>query len=152
MRRVAEMTWIIRSTVVAGVLVLAALGYAQKRLPLNPGEKYLMDSVHGPELYRDYCSTCHGKDGKGNGPTARWLKVAPPDLTGIAARNGGVFPFLGVQKIISGEERAPSSHGTREMPVWGPILSEVSWDQDLGQVRIYNLAKYLEEIQSKPTR
>jgi hypothetical protein len=35
------------------------------------------------------------------------------------------------------------------MPVWGPIFSEVSWDQDLGRVRIYSLAMYLEAIQVK---
>jgi hypothetical protein len=75
------------------------------------------------------------------------LKTDPPDLTRIAARNGGMFPFERVQRIISGEELSPTAHGTREMPVWGPLFSEVSWDQDLGRVRIYSLAKYLEEIQ-----
>ena len=54
-----------------------------------------------------------------------------------------------MQKIIAGEEQAAGAHGTREMPVWGPILSEVTWDQDLGKIRIYVLAKYLEEIQKK---
>ena len=35
------------------------------------------------------------------------------------------------------------------MPVWGPIFSQIAWDQDLGQIRVYNLAKYLEKIQAK---
>jgi hypothetical protein len=35
------------------------------------------------------------------------------------------------------------------MPVWGPIFSQVAWDQDLGRMRVYNLAKYLEALQSK---
>ena len=108
-----------------------------------------MDSFKGPELFRAYCATCHGKDAKGSGPMAASLRIAPPDLTRIAARNGGTFPFLQVQKIISGEQQPPATHGTREMPVWGPIFSEVSWDQDLGRVRIYSLAKYLEAIQVK---
>jgi hypothetical protein len=83
------------------------------------------------------------------GPMAASLRIAPADLTRIAARNGGKFPFLEVQKIISGEQRGPATHGAREMPVWGPIFSEVSWDQDLGRVRIYSLAIYLEAIQVK---
>ena len=77
------------------------------------------------------------------------LKTAPPDLTRIAARNAGMFPVVRVQKIISGEESAQAGHGPREMPVWGPIFSVVAWDQDLGKLRIYNLAKYIEEMQAK---
>jgi mono/diheme cytochrome c family protein len=134
---------------VAGVFLALAVGSAQKRAPETPQEKQLSDSFRGPELFRAYCATCHGKDGKGSGPMAASLRIAPADLTRIAARNGGTFPFLLVQKIISGEQQTPTTHGTREMPVWGPIFSEVSWDQDLGRVRIYSLAMYLETIQAK---
>ena len=133
----------------AGAILVVALGAAQKRPPETPQEKQLSDSFRGPELFKAYCATCHGKDGKGGGPMAASLRIAPADLTRIAARNGGTFPFLEVQKIITGEQQPPSTHGTREMPVWGPIFSEVTWDQDLGRVRIYSLAKYLEGIQVK---
>jgi len=141
----------IKRAVGAGMVALFALGVgaAQKRAPEPTQEKQLLDSFKGPELFRAYCATCHGKDAKGGGPMAASLRIAPSDLTRIAVRNGGTFPFLQVQKIISGEQQTPSTHGTREMPVWGPIFSEVSWDQDLGRVRIYSLAKYLEAIQVK---
>jgi len=135
--------------VLAGAFLALAVGAAQKKAPEIAPERQLMDSFKGPELFRAYCATCHGKDAKGNGPMAASLRIAPPDLTRIATRNGGDFPFLQVQKIISGEQQPPATHGTREMPVWGPIFSEVSWDQDLGRVRIYSLAKYLEAIQVK---
>ena len=138
---------------IAGACVVAlfalGVGAAQKRAPEPTQEKHLLDSFKGPELFRAYCATCHGRDAKGGGPMAASLRIAPADLTRIAARNGGIFPFLQVQKIISGEQQSPATHGTREMPVWGPIFSEVSWDQDLGRVRIYSLAKYLEAIQMK---
>jgi mono/diheme cytochrome c family protein len=135
--------------IAAAILLTFAVGAAQKRPVQTPQEKQLLDSFKGPELFRAYCATCHGKDAKGGGPMAASLRIAPPDLTRIALRNGGSFPFLQVQKIISGEQQPPSTHGTREMPVWGPIFSEVSWDQDLGRVRIYSLAMYLEAIQVK---
>jgi mono/diheme cytochrome c family protein len=133
----------------AVALLALGVGAAQKRAAEPTQEKQLLDSFKGPELFRAYCATCHGKDAKGGGPMAGSLRIPPADLTRIAERNGGKFPFLQVQKIISGEEQSPATHGTREMPVWGPIFSEVSWDQDLGRARIYSLAKYLQAIQAK---
>jgi len=80
---------------------------------------------------------------------AQSLKVRPPDLTRIAVRNGGKFPLPRVERIISGEQELPAAHGTREMPLWGPIFSEIAWDQDLGRVRVDNLARYLADLQTK---
>ena len=53
-----------------------------------------------------------------------------------------------VERIISGEEPIPGGHGTRAMPVWGPIFSQVAWDQDLGRLRIHNLASYIAHLQA----
>ncbi|HTW64072.1 MAG TPA: cytochrome c [Bryobacteraceae bacterium] len=110
-------------------------------------EPSLINSIRGDNLYKAYCASCHGVDAKGNGPMAEWLKVRPSDLTRIAARNGGKFPLERVDRIISGEEPLPSGHGTRAMPIWGPVFSQVTRDQDLGRVRIDNLARYLRDLQ-----
>ena len=112
----------------------------------QPQPQLLIDSIRGDNLYKAYCASCHGVDGRGNGPMAAWMKVAPSDLTRIAARNGGQFPLARIDRIISGEEALPSGHGTRGMPVWGPVFSQVTRDQDLGKVRIDNLARYLRDI------
>ena len=45
------------------------------------------------------------------------------------------------------EEQVDAGHGTREMPVWGPLFSEVEADVDRAPVRLDNLVKYLESIQ-----
>jgi mono/diheme cytochrome c family protein len=111
-------------------------------------EQRLIESLDGRLLFRAYCAACHGADGKGGGPAASSLKTPPPDLTLISRRNGGKFPAAKVQKIISGEDSAPA-HGSRQMPVWGPIFGQIAWDQDLGNVRIYNLSKYIESLQQK---
>lgn len=113
----------------------------------QPPRQLLIDSIRGDNLYRAYCASCHGADGRGNGPMAAWMRVRPPDLTRIAARNGGEFPLAGIDRIIAGEETLPSGHGTRAMPIWGPVFSQVTRDQDLGRVRIDNLARYLRDIQ-----
>jgi mono/diheme cytochrome c family protein len=119
----------------------------------NQGSKQedarLIESIQGPALYKAYCASCHGTDAKGGGAMAKSLKVPPADLTRISARNAGKFPLMRIEGIISGEEQAGSGHGTREMPVWGSIFSQVTRDQDLGRVRIDNLARYLRDIQTK---
>ena len=132
------------------VTAFAAQTLSGMRTPkANEHDPALIGSIRGDNLYQAYCSSCHGEDGKGNGPMSVWLKVQPSDLTRIAARNGGKFPLERVDRIISGEEATPSGHGTRAMPIWGPVFSQVTRDQDLGRVRIDNLARYLRDIQGK---
>lgn len=124
-------------------------GLAQKQTAANPDTKHQALSMDGHVLYVEYCASCHGADGKGIGPMTEWLKIQAPDLTRLSMREGGKFPFMRVQKVILGEQNVTSGHGTREMPVWGPIFSEVARDQDMGRMRVYNVAEYLEKIQIK---
>ena len=131
------------------VTVWAVVLFAMPVRGSGAGEQALIESIRGDNLYKAYCASCHGGDAKGNGPMVRWLKVQPADLTRIAARNGGKFPLERVDRIISGEDALPSGHGTRAMPVWGPVFSRVTRDQDLGRLRIDNLARYLRDIQGK---
>ena len=143
---------VIGGLIVSGALLVWAAVAAQdgKRARASGAEEQpLIVSIRGDNLYKTYCASCHGEDAKGNGPMAVWLKVEPADLTRIAARNGGNFPLARVDRIISGQEPLPSGHGTRAMPIWGPVFSQVTRDQDLGRVRIDNLARYLRDIQSR---
>jgi mono/diheme cytochrome c family protein len=140
----------------AGALLLA-LGLllssvrSQESQP-KPQEKKtperLIFSVKGADLFRAYCASCHGADGKGNGPVAPALNSKPADLTTIAERNGGTFPAQRMRTIIAGDEII-IAHGSREMPIWGPIFHQVEWDQDLGEVRLQNVIKYLQSIQQR---
>lgn len=115
----------------------------QKQVP-----ERLIPSIKGPDLFRAYCAPCHGADGKGNGPVAPALNSPPPNLTTITQRNGGNFPAKRLHTVIAGDELVVA-HGSREMPVWGPIFHQVEWDQDLGEVRLQNLIQYLQSIQQK---
>ena len=105
-------------------------------------------SVKGPDLFRAHCAACHGPDGTGGGPLASALKTKAPDLTDIAKRNGGKFPADRVRRTILGDD-VLQSHGSRDMPVWGPIFHQVEADQDFGNVRLENLVKYLQSIQKR---
>jgi mono/diheme cytochrome c family protein len=144
-----------KPAIVAAARVIALFGFCsiiagQNKQTKQSGDTVkLIDSIQGPNLYKAYCAVCHGPNAKGDGPMAMFLKTAPSDLTRISTKNGGMFPLAKVRRIISGEESLPGGHGTRDMPLWGPIFSQVASDQDLGRVRIDNLARYLESLQGK---
>ena len=148
-RTIGRMTAFLFLVIALAVVVLAA---AQSQQPSGSAQPSvpLIRSVEGPDLYRAYCASCHGKDGTGHGPVAPSLKATVPDLTRIAANNGGKFPAERVRRIIQGEG-VIASHGSREMPIWGPVFHQVESDVDRGYVRLDNLIKYLESIQA-PSR
>ncbi|HEY8540718.1 MAG TPA: cytochrome c [Steroidobacteraceae bacterium] len=109
-----------------------------------------IESLSGMELYQRLCSSCHGVEGRGDGPVAPLLKVNTPDLTRIAARDGGEFPTEDVRRIIDGrtDRRA---HGPRDMPVWGWQLYDMSTRDGNERARadamIDRLVEYLRSIQ-----
>lgn len=123
-------------------------GMASPQKSVQDNSERLIQSLKGPDLFRAHCAVCHGVDGKGNGPMAARLKATVPDLTRIAQRNAGTFPAERIRSIIAGD-KVLNGHGSREMPIWGPIFHEVEWDQDFGNVRLENLTEYLRSIQQK---
>jgi len=101
-------------------------------------------------IFRNNCAACHGLDGRGSGPASKALKRTVPDLTVLSRRNGGNFPAIHVHNIIMfGADDLVPAHGSKDMPIWGPIFHEIDFDRDLGNVRVENIAKYLESIQRK---
>jgi len=83
------------------------------------GNGYAADKVDfGKHEYDSNCAICHGLKGKGDGPFAGLVMLPTPDLTTIAKRNNGVFPFQHVYDVIDGTE-VLKAHGTRDMPIWG---------------------------------
>jgi mono/diheme cytochrome c family protein len=140
---------VVAAGVFFGVYRLAQ-GQAQPEQQLSSETVRLIGSLEGPELFKAYCAVCHGNNGHGGGPMAAALKVPPSDLSKIASHNGGVYPLARVEKIIAGEDMRSAGHGTQAMPIWGPIFSQVAWDQDLGHIRMHNLAAYIGKLQQVP--
>lgn len=107
------------------------------------------NAASGEQMYSEYCAVCHGKDGKGNGPAATALKAVPTDLTNLTLQNGGKYPQNKVANSIRGDMDLPA-HGSKDMPVWGNVFQSLSHG-DLGEVqlRISNLTRYVESLQSK---
>lgn len=108
---------------------------------------------YGEAEYLNSCAVCHGLSGGGDGPLSGLLLKPPDDLTKLAKRNGGAFPYSRVFAIIDGRY-AIASHGNREMPVWGREFLEEdtkTYGPSGGEVvtteRIHNLAGYIETLQ-----
>ena len=101
----------------------------------------------GAQLFRTYCASCHGTTGTGGGAAAVAMKVTPPDLTGIAARNRGVFPSERVTQIILG--KGVAAHGERSMPVWGDVFARKISNVD-PKTLVDALVRYLDGLQRRP--
>jgi len=102
----------------------------------------------GKQMYNSYCAPCHGTDGRGHGPVAGVLKVPPTDLTALSKSNEGKFPDSHIATVLQFGAEMPS-HGSAEMPVWGPILGNINRASGAveKQQRISNLTRYLKTIQ-----
>lgn len=84
--------------------------------------------------------------GKGDGPVASSLRVSVPDLTRIAAREGGSFPAEQVRRIIDGRRAVPA-HGSPAMPVWGLEFRDDTRKQKHVRELVDRLVEYLQSMQ-----
>lgn len=131
---------------VTGFAALAFLALAAAPA-LAQEEKVLND---GKIDFEENCAACHGQSGMGEGKMAEMLTSKPPDLTRIAQRNGGTFPFWKVYDIIGGETPV-RAHMLSPMPVWGSRFraeEQTHWYAP-AHVRILEITHYLESIQAK---
>jgi mono/diheme cytochrome c family protein len=106
-------------------------------------------AASGHDMFVNYCASCHGKEGKGNGPAASALNVPPADLTTLAKKNNGKYPALRVASVLNGQANL-AAHGNKEMPVWGRVF----WSMSGGHAaevhqRVTNLNHYIESLQVK---
>jgi len=134
-----------RSKLVAASLAagwLLVLGAAVSSADEGPGKK----------LFTQYCGSCHGPDGKGDGVLSGLLKQKPADLTLIAKNNGGEFPRQKVMRFIDGTTDV-RAHGDPDMPVWGEVFKEQLADSPTQQAEIrttiLEITNYIASIQQK---
>jgi mono/diheme cytochrome c family protein len=101
----------------------------------------------GDQMFRQFCATCHGADGKGHGPLSYSLKTPPADLTTLAKRHGGKFPYSYVSDVLLFGTKVPP-HGSQEMPTWGPLFRYLDKPSEAAvRQRIKNISNYLATLQ-----
>ena len=137
-------------TVLFGIVILVACAAAGQNKPAT--EKAVAPrttAVSGKQTYMHYCASCHGVDARGNGPAAFVLKTPPPDLTTLAKRHGGKFPYEYVSDVLRFGTRIVA-HGSSDMPIWGPIFGSMdNYDLVAVRKRIKDLSDYLASLQQK---
>ena len=121
-------------------------GYA-----LLAGRAYGSDGNPGRAAYFEYCSRCHGADGRGGGKAVRSGQPKPSDLTQLARKNGGTFPAAQVTQIIDGR-RSIAAHGSSKMPVWGRVFTQeqsAETPEAHARSQVQIIVDYLRSIQTK---
>ncbi|MDK3021398.1 cytochrome c [Cupriavidus taiwanensis] len=82
--------------------------------------RFAVDSIaHGARVYAQHCTSCHGTDGRGEGPLAASLAVWPPTLAGplLARRADGELFW----HVLAGMR---DRQGRSTMPAFGDRLGE----------------------------
>ncbi len=80
-------------------------------------------AFQGQVIYQRFCSACHGSGGAGDGQLSNGLRSKPTDLTRLAEKNKGVFPYDKVARAIDGRDTV-RMHGPSDMPVWGEVFAK----------------------------
>jgi len=111
----------------------------------------------GKREFESNCASCHGLQGKGDGPLKPYLTRSAPDLTRLAKANGGALPVSRLYEVIDGTA-AVGAHGTSDMPVWGREYRlragehyvEVPYDPETYvRIRILAVIDYVNRLQAK---
>ncbi len=136
---------VICAAVMAVAFILSSLSGSQAASSAQKNDAQYVKN--GRALFVQYCVSCHGSSGTGDGPAAPALKLPPTDLTNLSQKYNG-FPFDKISNWIDGE-KASSAHGSREMPVWGKRFRDANRGESYGFGDVYSLTKYLQSIQKK---
>jgi hypothetical protein len=110
-----------RAVVIVAALFAVFVGSAHSKPTADQNQFPLSFVPPGDFMFRQYCAACHGVDAKGYGPARAALKIPAADLTTLAKRHGGKFPYeyvTGVLRFGPGKR----AHGSADMPTWGPVF------------------------------
>ena len=132
------------------VLVLVAGNAMASSNQTNPAPAARDEHASGRATYLQFCSSCHGVEGRGDGPVVKYLLKRPDDLKLIRKQRKGVFPKEVYRAILMAPSRdhAPAEMST-QMMIWGPVFQMIEGNPHDAQARVDQLLDFLESIQQK---
>jgi mono/diheme cytochrome c family protein len=102
----------------------------------------------GAALFKTLCASCHGIDGRGDGPAAEAMQPRPTDLT------KSTLNLAELMRVIDGR-RTVRAHGDGSMPVWGREFKEAmagSGRENRDSLRqVQMLAEHVRSLEKSPT-
>lgn len=120
-------------------------------LLIMAGTAEASEIASGHALYLEYCASCHGLTGEGDGVMARALMTPPSDLRELSEHYGNPLPEDQIARFIDGRADI-TAHGPRDMPVWGlRFNAEAHGNARLVKRVIGKLVAYLQSIQTGET-
>jgi len=103
----------------------------------------------GAALFKTLCASCHGTDGRGDGPAAGALQPPPSDLT------KSTLNLAELMRVIDGR-RTVRAHGDGSMPVWGREFTDAmagSGRENRDSLRqVQMIAEYVRSLESSPAK
>jgi hypothetical protein len=66
----------------------------------------------------------------------------------LAKNHSGTFPEAYVSQVIQTGPRDAKAHGSKDMPVWGPLFASLG-DEATVKLRVHNLTTYIGTLQAK---
>jgi len=128
------------AAVVAAGIALGFLGWSQSTTaktesePAKGGHPPAAPNVHiasGQKVYAQYCATCHGDKGLGDGPGGANLAIRPQNLA-----DGRILNALPDHMLIRAVSEGPQSIGLSNlMPPFKPTLSDAQISDVVAYIR-----------------
>lgn len=104
--------------------------------------------TQGKALFTQYCASCHGSKGAGDGPLVPTLSTPPANLRLLSLRFGNPLPQDVIARFIDGRDDV-KAHGPRDMPVWGERFYAESNGKEVKVMgRIAQLVAFLQSLQT----
>ena len=91
----------------------------------------------GEAIYQAFCATCHGAEGRGDGPAAAGLNPPPANLADAGMMSGLTDGFL-FWRVSEG--MMATGTGASAMPAFGMMLDEAQIWQVIAYVRTFTAA------------
>jgi len=118
---------------ILGIMFASALFWSVSGIEqVVSAEDVESDSENGRTVFEANCVTCHGKSGKGDGPTGAYLNPPPADLTSEDVRTD---PDSELLSIIS------NGIPEKGMPAWKASLSAQEIRDVLSYIRTFSVSE-----------
>jgi hypothetical protein len=78
----------------------------------------------------------------------RWKRLRQVLTKSSTLQLGWQLHAMKLSALFQGDKLV-TAHGSQERPIWGPIFHKIEEDRDNGDIRLHDVARYIETIQQK---